>query len=215
MNEWKYLTPADSFGPLRYKIVNALVPTRAMLGPKHLVVCARRMPDAQCWEVRYATKRFWQRWPKFPLIEKGMAEFESLKHFYFVRETQTLADSLKVSADFLGDDCRVVACSLLDHRPWVSDEEIGKFVRKIWYVRNDNPLDGIDCQPDVTCISPRGHSLAYRRIPSPEAVAHGHKRHADYAKAREAKSKGLVHWQGVYYTPQEYANVRRNEPCRH
>jgi hypothetical protein len=211
MNEWLHLVPNGDTFRLRYKIVRTLVPTRAMLGPKHLVVCARRMPDAQCWEVRYASKRFWRRWPEFPLIEKGMAEIENINPYWFVRQAFVLADSPQMSADSLGSDCRILAYGQLDHRPWVRTEEIGKFVRRVWFLRTDDWRDGVDLQPDSSCVSPRGRLLTYRQVPSPQAIAHAKRRHADYAIDCEAKAQGKVRYLGSWFTQADYQAARKYE----
>jgi hypothetical protein len=207
MHETFLLPNANDYEPTKFKIVNCLVPHYAMLGPKHRVTWARRMGPG-VWEIRYATKRFWQRWPEIPCLNIRMREIESLKHFWFVRQAEVLATGDGIPANFFGPEVRVVAHGTLHEWPSVAAAtQVGKFNIKVWYIKNEE-LDGVDAQPDATCYSPRtGKAFAYRKIPSPDAVAHAKKRYADYQAELEAVAQGKVRYGNRWITLDEQVAI--------
>ena len=140
------LIPADiaaRYREQRIKVVSALAPSRSMAGPRTITFFARRQ-GMRKWKCFYSRLWFWQRQPKLPRIDQHLAWRDGGDQNYrFVRQTEIVVTDCNLLQNALGDDVRVVACDRIAFAPHQRGTQIGKLLRRVFYLDQSNPLDGL------------------------------------------------------------------------
>lgn len=193
-------------GMQRLKIVEALAPSRTMAGPRTLTITARRL-DVRQWEAWYVPIRFWQREPEIPRIEQHLCWRDELGEslYRYVRQTYIACDNSNPSRFALGPDVRVVGGDQLSNCRHERATQIGRMVRRLFYLRADDPGDGLTTNPDATCVSPRGHRSRCPEL-SEQAIEYGRRKSAEYLAELNAKANGLVrNGAGQWVAPEQFA----------